>query len=131
MFIPGYLLTNEIITMKTSGIYYLFGLLIVLAAFTSCAPGNGQKKNNLIMEKGTFGYDLDFLEKHGDMIVLSGNENKAQVIVSPEYQGKVFTSTAEGLEGKSFGWINYDPGSLPGKGRKHYPLSSGISFYRT
>lgn len=60
------------------------------------------------MEKGTFGYDLDFLEKHGDMIVLSGNENNAQVIVSPEYQGKVFTSTAEGLEGKSFGWINYD-----------------------
>ena len=108
MFIPGCLLTNEIKTMKTSGIYYLFGLLIVLAAFTSCAPGNGQKKNNLVMEKGTFKYDLDFLEKHGDMIVLSGNENKAQVIVSPEYQGKVFTSTAEGLEGKSFGWINYD-----------------------
>lgn len=108
MFIPGCLLTNEIKTMKTSGIYYLFGLLIVLAAFTSCAPRNGQKKNNLVMEKGTFKYDLDFLEKHGDMIVLSGNENKARVIVSPEYQGKVFTSTAEGLEGKSFGWINYD-----------------------
>lgn len=107
MFIPGCLLTNEIKTMKTSGIYYLFGLLIVLAAFTSCAPRNGQKKNNLVMEKGTFKYDLDFLEKHGDMIVLSGNENKARVIVSPEYQGKVFTSTAEGLEGKSFGWINY------------------------
>ena len=60
------------------------------------------------MEKGTFGYDLDFLEKQGNIIVLSGNDNKAQIIVSPEYQGKVFTSTAEGLEGKSFGWINYD-----------------------
>ena len=108
MFIPGCLLKNDINTMKTPGIYYLFGLLIVVAAFTYCAPGNGRKKNNLVMEKGTFGYDLNFLEKHGDMIVLSGNENKAQVIVSPEYQGKVFTSTAEGLEGKSFGWINYD-----------------------
>ena len=63
MFIPGCLLTNEIKTMKTSGIYYLFSLLIVLAAFTSCAPGNGQKKNNLVMEKGTFKYDLDFLTK--------------------------------------------------------------------
>ena len=108
MFIPGCLLKNDINTMKTPGIYYLFGLLIVVAAFTSCTPRNGQGKNNLVMEKGTFKYDLDFLEKHGDMIVLSGNENKAQVIVSPEYQGKVFTSTAEGLEGKSFGWINYD-----------------------
>lgn len=94
--------------MKKSGIFYLFMLLIVLAAFTSCASGNDQKKNNLIMEKGTFGYDLNFLEKQGNMIVLSGNEDKAQVIVSPEYQGKVFTSTAEGLEGKSFGWINYN-----------------------
>ncbi|MBE9510578.1 MAG: hypothetical protein IMY71_06860 [Bacteroidetes bacterium] len=94
--------------MKIIDIFYVFGLLIILAAFTSCAPGNGQKKNNLVMEKGTFGYDMNFLEKKGGMIVLSGNEDKAQVIVSPEYQGKVFTSTAEGLKGKSFGWINYN-----------------------
>ena len=94
--------------MKKTDIYCVFGLLIILAVFKSCVPGNGQKKNNLVMEKGTFGYDLDFLEKQGNIIVLSGNDNKAQIIVSPEYQGKVFTSTAEGLEGKSFGWINYD-----------------------
>ena len=94
--------------MKKFSFYFMFGLLIVLATCTSCAPGNDQKKNNLVMEKGTFGYDLNFLEKQGDMIVLSGNENKAQVIISPEYQGKVFTSTAEGLNGKSFGWVNYN-----------------------
>ena len=94
--------------MKKFSFYFMFGLLIVLATCTSCAPGNDQKKNNLVMEKGTFGYDLNFLEKHGDMILLSGNENKAQVIISPEYQGKVFTSTAEGLNGKSFGWVNYN-----------------------
>ena len=94
--------------MKKFSFYFMFGLLIVLATCTSCAPGNDQKKNNLVMEKGTFGYDLNFLEKQGDMIVLTGNENKAQVIISPEYQGKVFTSTAEGLNGKSFGWVNYN-----------------------
>jgi len=31
----------------------------------------------------------------------------AKAIISPKYQGKVFTSTAEGDTGKSFGWINY------------------------
>lgn len=47
-------------TIKNTGIYYAFGLLIVLAAFTSCAPGNGQKKNDLVLEKGIFEYDLNF-----------------------------------------------------------------------
>lgn len=57
--------------------------------------------------KGTFGYDLDFLKQEDSVIVLSNNDGNGQVIVSPKYQGKVFTSTANGLNGKSFGWINY------------------------
>ena len=56
----------------------------------------------------TFGDDLSFLQQRDDqLIVLSDSEGNAQVIISPKYQGKVFTSTAEGLGGKSFGWINY------------------------
>jgi hypothetical protein len=38
---------------------------------------------------------------------LTNQQGTAQIIVSPKYQGKVFTSTADGLKGKSFGWINY------------------------
>jgi hypothetical protein len=56
--------------------------------------------------KGTFEYDLAFLSKKDKVIVLADGD--AQVIVSAKYQGKVFTSSAEGLKGKSFGWINYD-----------------------
>lgn len=56
-------------------------------------------------EKGTFGYDLEFLKAKDSIIVLAKGD--AQIIVSPKYQGKVFTSTAEGLSGNSFGWINY------------------------
>jgi len=58
--------------------------------------------------KGTFDYDLQFLRKVDHPVVLTGENGKASVIVSPRYQGKVFTSTARGPEGKSFGWINYD-----------------------
>ncbi|TSD67233.1 hypothetical protein FFF34_007495 [Inquilinus sp. KBS0705] len=57
--------------------------------------------------KGTFGYDLDFLKKKDSVIVLKTDDGKGQVIVSPKYQAKVFTSTANGANGKSFGWINY------------------------
>ncbi len=33
--------------------------------------------------------------------------DQAKLIVSAKYQGKVFTSTASGDAGPSFGWINY------------------------
>ncbi len=56
-------------------------------------------------EPGSFGYDLNFLQKHDKVVVLKSGD--AQVIVSPKYQAKVFTSTANGLSGASFGWIHY------------------------
>lgn len=58
--------------------------------------------------KGTFGHDLDFLKAKDSVIVLKDNSGLGQVIVSPKYQAKVFTSTADGLNGKSFGWIKYE-----------------------
>lgn len=56
-----------------------------------------------------FGKDLRFLkDKDSGLLVLTLPGNPAaQVIVSPKYQAKVFTSTAEGLSGRSFGWVNY------------------------
>jgi len=58
-------------------------------------------------EKGSFGYDKAFLKKyHPDMVVLS--EGDAAILVLPQYQGRVMTSTAQGDQGFSFGWINHD-----------------------
>lgn len=58
--------------------------------------------------KTTFGYDLSFLKENQDVITLKENNGKSQLIILPEYQGRVMTSTANGLEGNSYGWINYD-----------------------
>src|ERR1700759_1973382 len=57
--------------------------------------------------KGSFGYDLDFLRTNDSVVVLNTKDGNSQVIVSPKYQAKVFTSTDSGANGKSFGWINY------------------------
>jgi hypothetical protein len=54
----------------------------------------------------TFGDDLTFLQQHGQPVLLQDQAGKAQVIVSPDYQGRVMTSTALGVHGASFGWIN-------------------------
>lgn len=80
-----------------------------LAIFCFSCNNNSEIKpqRNDSFEKGTFGYDLQFLQQHDSLVVLQTNDGKAQVIVSPKYQGKVFTSTAEGTNGKSFGWLNY------------------------
>ncbi len=58
-------------------------------------------------DKGTFQYDLDFLKKYDKSIIVLKKED-AEIIISPNLQGRVMTSTASGKKGKSFGWINYD-----------------------
>jgi hypothetical protein len=57
-------------------------------------------------KEGTFRYDREFLKAHDTGLVVLG-KGDAQVIVSPKYQGKVFTSTDFGDVGPSFGWIHY------------------------
>ncbi|MCY4562029.1 MAG: hypothetical protein OXC03_06990 [Flavobacteriaceae bacterium] len=60
-------------------------------------------------EKGTFGYDKVFLQKHfKNTIILENTIGGQAIIVSPELQGRVMTSTLGGDTGISFGWINYD-----------------------
>jgi hypothetical protein len=76
----------------------LFCILLI-----NCSNPPQTKKMDYL--KGSFGYDLAFLQKNDSVIILKSGD--AQVIVSAKYQGKVFTSTAEGMEGNSFGWINY------------------------
>jgi len=64
---------------------------------------------NINYPKGTFGYDLDFLKQyHNDLIVLGNETAGAGVIILPAYQGRVMTSTTEGLSGPSFGWVNHE-----------------------
>src|SRR5437868_6956342 len=62
----------------------------------------------MTFSKGQFGYDLEFLKKSVSPIVLSSEDGLQQVIVSPQLQGRILTSTAQGLTGKSFGWINHE-----------------------
>jgi len=61
-----------------------------------------------IFQKGTFGYDLAFLKAHQmNIIELTDSNSKATLIIAPNLQGRVMTSSANGSGGKSFGWINY------------------------
>ena len=54
---------------------------------------------------GPFASDLAFLRQYTDVVVLSEPAGTAQVVVAPEYQGRVMTSTTGGTDAPSFGWI--------------------------
>jgi hypothetical protein len=51
-----------------------------------------------------FASDLAFLRQHTQPLVLGGPPG-AQIVVAPEYQGRVMTSTTGGADAPSFGWI--------------------------
>jgi len=54
----------------------------------------------------TFADDVQFLQQHTEVLVLSDSSGQAQVAVAPAYQGRIMTSTAQGGSGLSYGWIN-------------------------
>jgi hypothetical protein len=93
------LLTNWIIQLILIG-----GLIII----NSCTSNQKSKSTETMKtyEKGTYGYDLQFLQTHKKPVELKNGN--ARVLISPEYQGRVMTSSADGEAGKSYGWINHD-----------------------
>lgn len=84
--------------LGTMGFLAAFGVLVV----AGCADVDPQA------QKQTFGSDLEFLQKHCEVVVLTDRSGKGQVAVIPQMQGRVMTSTAGGTDGMSFGWINQE-----------------------
>lgn len=95
--------------MKLKNINRITSILIFGLAVISCSENNKTSENmGKEYEKGTFGYDLNYLSEKDSIILLRSDDEKAQVILSAKYQAKVFTSTANGLNGNSHGFVNYN-----------------------
>ena len=56
-------------------------------------------------QSSRFASDLAFLQQHTKVIVLGDPGSAGEVVVAPEYQGRVMTSTTGGPGAPSFGWI--------------------------
>jgi hypothetical protein len=66
--------------------------LAISTAFVSCDSDN------------TFQGDVDFMQAYTPIITLTSGES--MIAISPSLQGRVMTSSANGGNGYSFGWIN-------------------------
>lgn len=58
------------------------------------------------MENKNYKNDKLFLQNHLQVIELINGDKR--LLVTPDLQGRVLTSSANGEEGYSFGWLNYD-----------------------
>ncbi len=54
----------------------------------------------------TYLYDLQFIEIYGRAYEQTADNGNARIVVSPDFQGRVMTSSATGINGFSNGWIN-------------------------
>ena len=97
------MIPNDLLNPKTDmNTKYLTPLTLILITMLSCHSSKNQPKP----AEGTFAYDREFILKHDSGALVLGN-GATKIIVSPKYQAKVFTSTAAGDSGRSFGWIHY------------------------
>lgn len=72
----------------------------------------------------SFKDDINFLNNHTTVEILSSSDGLAKVAVCPDYQGRIITSTAGGDQGISFGWINRDL-IASGENNRHFNAFGG------
>jgi len=77
------------------------GLGLCALVLASCAaPGGGALE--------TYGRQVAFLRAYGTIHELNSPDGQGLVAVSPTWQGRVMTSSLDGLNGTGFGYINAD-----------------------
>lgn len=82
-------------------------LALTLAAISACAPENPEEDDpEPTPTYTTFQEDVAFLKQFTEVIVLEEPEGDGRVAVAAALQGRVMTSSAKGLPGRSYGWIN-------------------------
>ena len=115
--------------MKLSllSIFTFFAIFLVLIGCNqkqTTMNENSSKTDSLEQQTLSFGKDVDFLKKYTDIIVLQDASGKGKVAVSAALQGRVMTSTSDGDNGLSYGWINKQA-FLSGDTSEHFNVYGG------
>lgn len=76
---------------------------LIIYALSSADPVLSQ-----VQPRDTFGSVVKLVDQHSHLIILSDAAGQATIAVWPAMQGRVLTSSADGVDGRSFGWVNRD-----------------------
>jgi hypothetical protein len=91
--------------MKQIFLYFL-GCYLLIASCTDRVEKKISPITPSIDSSSTYGYDRNFIKTYASLIELQKGNSK--LLIVPQYQGRVMTSSCYGDTGYSFGWINYD-----------------------
>lgn len=83
--------------------------IFLFISWSSCGPASpnaSRATDPRSYPKGTFGHDWALMQEQAGALLLERGE--ARVLVSTAYQGRVMSSSASGMNGRSFGWLNHD-----------------------
>ncbi|WP_282135156.1 DUF6786 family protein [Seonamhaeicola maritimus] len=99
------------ILIKISGIIFLT-LGILLSCNTKKKSAKEDETSEIAQHEKevatmcTYGDDVSFMKDYIQVIELSEDSNQSRVAVSAALQGRVMSSSADGENGRSYGWIN-------------------------
>ena len=83
-------------------------LSIAILPGCSSSVSKNSSQMNKSLTKGNYGYDVAFFSENKiKTIELKSSGSGACILLVPGYQGRVMTSSVDGNDGVSFGWINY------------------------
>jgi hypothetical protein len=93
--------------------FIIYNLAFIIVSFvllkgcsSSVNKNTNQMKENIT--KGKYSYDVAFFSANKiKTLELKSSDSRACILLIPAYQGRVMTSSVEGNDGISFGWINY------------------------
>lgn len=77
---------------------YIVVLLSLIALFSCSREEN----------KVSYSEVKRLLAKHTDVIELEDKSGKGRILIAPEFQGRIITSTLGGKKGESLGWFNFE-----------------------
>lgn len=72
------------------------GILFISFFWLSCSKHESIK----------YADDLELLQKYTQVIELTSSNGESRIAITPDFQGKVMTSSCTGLSGLSNGWVN-------------------------
>lgn len=97
----------SLIRSKNQFLYCILGILFLTVH--ACSSGDEScEESTETPESGTFGYDVNFLKEYTNVVVLNSEGSRGKIVVTPEMQGRVMTSSVNGNKGKSLGWVNHE-----------------------
>ena len=110
--------------------YTLFFVLMSMIACNDSTSSGEQVTAADSTITNSYADDRKFLQEHsGGLLELSSADGKSKVLLSADYQGRVMTSSANGDDGRSFGWINYKLIQAPQKKAQFNPVGGEERFW--